>query len=564
MIIKELTIKNFKSYGNTTQKLTLNTDKGELILLVGENGAGKSSMLQSVDFILFGKCRGNRKKSATLSTLTNRINGSELLVTIDFDSGNNNINIHRGISPNILRLVENGIENERAGKANITDKIEEYVGLDMETFKSFISMSVNDFKDFISLSNEEKQLLLDKLFNLEIINILNSILKDLVKVNKTHITKFDSEISTLQDSIESIQRSIEKAIEKEKSNINAEIEQLKTDMDAKKGEYQTLKEKVEKIKLKDKEVRDEIDSEKEQLININNDIKSVDKDIELYNSGKCPVCKTDFNNDHFHNLLDVLEEKKVSLLKIKEEVDANLKLVRERQSKLQKISDDANSSFSNITYLLRDYKSKIDKLTNQKEKASGNSSVNIEEFQKTIEDLSEKKNISEESHSVCKDKEIYYKELTKVFSEDGVKKTIIANIVKPINHFLSENLKKMKLPFQVQLDDTFTAVIKQLGEEIEHDSLSTGEHRRLSMTILISYLMLIRTKHQINILFLDEIFSSIDNEGVDDILNLLKDFAKNYKINIFVVHHAIVSQEYFDRIIRINKDIFSSIDEVEM
>ena len=159
---------------------------------------------------------------------------------------------------------------------------------------------------------------------------------------------------------------------------------------------------------------------------------------------------------------------------------------------------------------------------------------------------------------------MYYKELTRVFGEDGVKKSIIAGIIKPINHFIQENVKKMALPFQVKLDETFTAEIRHLGNVIEHDSLSTGETKKINISILIAYLKLIRTKKHINILFLDEIFSSIDIEGCEDILNLLKSFANDYNINIFVVHHAILNQEIFDRILQINKDVFTTINEISL
>ena len=152
--------------------------------------------------------------------------------------------------------------------------------------------------------------------------------------------------------------------------------------------------------------------------------------------------------------------------------------------------------------------------------------------------------------------------MNRIFGEDGVKKAIIAGIIKPINHFIKENVKTMGLPFDVQLDETFTAEIKMLGVPIEHDSLSTGETKKINIAILIAYLKLIRTKKHINILFLDEVFASIDIEGIDSILGLLKSFANDYNINIFVVHHAILSQEMFDRIIKINKDIFSSVEEV--
>lgn len=564
MIISEIGIKGFKSFGNNEQTLKLNNEKGELILLTGSNGNGKSSFIESFEYVLYGKVKSMKKKKwATLSTLPNRIN-NELQNRIKFVSNGTEIEVVRGINPGTLKLIENGLENDRAGKANLDEKIENYIGMDIETFKSFISMSINDFKNFISLSTDEKQLLLDKLFNLEVINILNQILKDLNKVNKIQLAKYDSEISTLNDSISSIQRSIQKAIEKEKLNIQSEIDEIKKQIDDRKSEYQLLKEKVEKIKVKENELKTELDSEKEQYINLNSEIKSAQKDIDLYDSGKCPTCGTDFDNDHFHNLKDVLLEKKNSLESLRNEIEANIRGIKEKQVKLQGISDTTTKSFNDITYLLRNYKTQIEKLQSQKDRESGQSNVNVVEFENTIKELESKKETSVEYQTISKEKELYYKELSKVFGEDGVKKTIISSIIKPINHFINDNVKKMSLPFQVQLDETFTAQIKQFGVVIEHDSLSTGETKKINISILIAYLKLIRTKKHINILFLDEIFSSIDIEGCEDILNLLKSFANDYNINIFVVHHAILNQEVFDRIIHINKDVFTTINEINI
>ena len=578
MIISELGIRGFKSYGNNEQTLKLNTDKGELILLVGNNGAGKSSLLDSFDYTLYGKVRGKKKKWATLSTLPNRING-ELLNRIKFISNGTNVEIKRGISPSVLELWENEVLNERAGKSNVDEKIEKYIGMDIETFKSFISMSINDFKNFISLSNEEKQLLLDKLFNLEVINILNGILKDINKNNKVRMASFDAEIKTLDESIESIKRSIDKAIEREKQeaqlalerekeDIQAEIDRITNEMNSKKDDYKSLKDKIEKIKQKENELSEELDVEKKQYLNTQNDIKNVQREIDLYDSGKCPTCRTDFNSDHFVNLRTSLVDKKTGFENIKVEIEGNIAKVKERQTKLKALSDTTTNSFNDLNFLLRNYKSEIDKLTKKKESqqvpVNTTPSVNIQEFQNTITELEEKKVVSNDNVTVCKEKELYYKELNRIFGEDGVKKSIISGIIKPINHFINENIKKMGLPFEVKLDETFTAEIKQLGSIIEHDSLSTGETKKVNISILIAYLKLIRTKRHINILFLDEVFSSIDIEGIDSILALLKSFANDYNINIFVVHHAILNQEMFDRILKINKEVFSSIEEVNL
>jgi DNA repair exonuclease SbcCD ATPase subunit len=561
MLISEIGIRGFKSYGNNEQVLKLNTEKGELILLVVNNGAGKSSLLDSFDYVLYGKVRGKKKRWSTLSTLPNRING-ELQNRIKFKSLGTEVEVKRGINPNTLELYENGVLNERAGKANIDERIENYIGMDIETFKSFISMSINDFKNFISLTTEEKQLLLDKLFNLEVINILNTILKELNKNNKIRMASLDSEISTLNESIQSIQNSINKSIEKEKENIQVEIDSIKSEMDSKKDDYKTIKDKIEKIKSKDLELKDEMEKEKSQYIIIQTDIKGVQKDIDLYDSGKCPTCKTDFDSEHFVALRSTLVEKKESLEKIKSEIESNIKVIKEKQVKLQSISDDATKAFNDITYFLKNCKSQIERLQSKQQKEDGKNSENIQEFQNTILELNEKKITSSNNISSCKDKELYYKELNRIFGEDGVKKSIISGIIKPINYFINENIKKMGMHFEVSLDETFTAEIKHLGSQIDHDTLSTGEQKKVNVAILIAYLKLIRTKKHINVLFLDEVFSSIDLEGISDILSLLKSFSNDYNINIFVVHHALLNHENFDRIIRINKEIFSSIEEV--
>ena len=562
MVISEISIKNFKSYGNAPQTLKLNTEKGELILLSGSNGMGKSSVISSFDFVLYGKCKGTKKKWATLSTLPNRINGTDVLNTIKFKSNGVDVELKRGLVPSKLELWENGILNEKAGKSNIESKIEDYVGMDIETFKSFISMSIDSFKNFISLTSEEKQLLLDKLFNLEVINILKDILKELAKVNKNKITNLDTEISTLEDSINSIKRSIDRAIEREKENIDLEISKLADEMNSNKELYISLKDKVQKIKEKEDFLKSELDQERKQFITIQNDIKNVDKEINLYNSGKCPTCSTDFNNDHFIELKDSLIEKKTTLESVLKEIQSNIEKVREKETKLKNIANNTTNSFNDVNYLLKNYKSKIDELT-RKKNTTKSDNINISEFEDSIKEISTKKEKSINNKSELKEKELYYKELGRIMGEDGVKKSIISGIIKPINHFISENIASMGLPFDVKLDETFSAQIKSLGNLIEHDSLSTGETKLINISILISYLKLIRTKKNVNILFLDEVFSSIDLENISKILTLLKQFSQEYKINIFVVHHAIMNEEIFDRIISIEKNIFSSIVEVE-
>ena len=138
---------------------------------------------------------------------------------------------------------------------------------------------------------------------------------------------------------------------------------------------------------------------------------------------------------------------------------------------------------------------------------------------------------------------------------------MISKIVVPINHFIQENLDQMNVEFTVKLDDQFSARLYLLGQEIDVESISTGENKIVSICIMLAYLKLIRMKRHINLLFLDEVFSSIDIENIYKVLKLLKSFANEYNINIFLVHHAMLDNTYFDRIIKVEKNITSNIIE---
>ena len=560
MIIEEISIRGYKSFGNTEQVVKFNTESGELILLCGSNGSGKSSILECVEYALYGKVKSMKNKKWTkASLLPNRING-ELLNKIKFKSSGSEIEVVRGISPNILKVLENGLEIDKAGKASLDERIEKLVGIDIETFKSFISLSINDFKNFISLSSEEKKLLLDKLFNLEVINILSDILKELNKTNKIGLARLDAEIGSLASSIRSIDLSIQKALEREKEDLDQEISVLNSEIEKRKEEYKLLREKKDKISLKENEINTHLDKEKEELYKIKNNLGNVDREIGLYNSGKCPTCKVSFDGQFFSDLRNELEQKKIGVEKILEQITGNITALGEKKKKLAELSSEVTTSFNDLTYLLRNYKAQIDQL-NAKKNSGASQNHSTQEFENTKSELLSKMDIVSGENVVLQEKEVYYKELSKILSEDGVKKSIISKIIEPINHFVAENLRKMRIPFQVVLDQNFNAEIKNLNEVIEQDSLSTGENKRINICIMIAYLKMIRTKRHINILFLDEVFSSIDLEGIESILLLLKDFANNYKISIFVVHHALMSGEFFDRIISVNKDVFSQITE---
>jgi DNA repair exonuclease SbcCD ATPase subunit len=154
-------------------------------------------------------------------------------------------------------------------------------------------------------------------------------------------------------------------------------------------------------------------------------------------------------------------------------------------------------------------------------------------------------------------------ELKTILSENGVRKELISSLVPPINDSLISLLEKINYPYYVQLDDNFDALIYDRGELIHSEMISNGEERILNVCIAVSYIEMVRKMNNINILFMDEVFQSIHKDNINLILNLLKDFSKKNKINVILVHHGLeeVDSKIFDRIISVEKDLFSDIKE---
>lgn len=552
MILESLKLKNFRSFGNNENILEFDTEKGNLILLAAPNGSGKSSAMQAIDYTIHGKVKIN-SKTLKMDSLPNRYN-SGLETELNFLSGKDRITVKRKQNPNKLELFINNEPYERAGKSNVQSKIDEYVGFDLESWKSFISLSINDFKDFMSLKPEEKRLLLDKLFNLELINTLTKVLKEKKKQYKHQIDLIDTEIRSYESSLLEFKNSIIKLKNSEELNIETQKEEIKKMISSKKDEYSLLQDKLKKCDTKEVEITQKLRTLQDNISKTNYEIKTYEEKITLFNSGKCPTCGSNLSADTYDSYRSELNQTLTGLKSLIVELKTEYQDFNEKSIKLKKITIETNSLFVELKSYLQNLKQKLESLNID----SNNSSI-ILQLEESINRIEEKSSQSKNSIVDVKQEDSVLEHLIKLFSNDGIKKSIISKIVVPVNHFIEENLQDLNMNFKVKLDDEFDAKIEVMGEEIEVETLSTGEKRRVNLAILMAYLKLIRLKKHVNILFLDEVFSGVDIDGIYDIIKMLKNFAKEYKINIFLVHHAMLDKSHFDKIIRIEKGITSNI-----
>jgi DNA repair exonuclease SbcCD ATPase subunit len=324
MIIQELEWKNFKSFGEVVQKITFSPN-GELILLAGKNGSGKTAIKDAIEYALFGKISGKKKKFLAIKKAINRINSTNLRVGIKFLNNNNQfISITRNAEPNILKvLIDN--EDKSENFSNFSDKEKDkIIGFTYEIFKSFISMSMKNFEDFLQLTDAKKEELLNKLFQLEDLIAIQNLVKELYtnnnQVYQFQIKRLDvlkKEIVNLKEIITALPdiTDIDLKLENLKKNINS----YKEPFILKQNQFKNAKEKLFEFNKKIQEGSPlKIDYEK-QMQKVTWEQEQQESRLKLFEQGKCPYCLTNLtDDDHQEELIKLKEEIRLNGIKINE------------------------------------------------------------------------------------------------------------------------------------------------------------------------------------------------------------------------------------------------------
>jgi len=555
MNILEWTWKNYKSYGSVPQTIRFTPGRGELILLLGSNGSGKSSMITSLDVGFFGEEQNKQGKRLTQKNLPNRVNG-HLEINVKFQTDE---------VMEVTRTMDNATSSMKTsllvdkipyGKANkIDDKIAEKIGFDYKTYKSFISMNVNNFKNFISLTPEEKRILLDKLFNLEVINDLNKILKQLSKTNDLSFNAINSEIRVYRENIEQLEATIKSVTEKNQDDKSQQLRELKELLASKKPAFTALEESKTGLEELISEIQEGLSELNLKVRDIDRDIREINVKIELFESGKCPTCHTALVGE-----LNLLPEFQERLDKTREVRDKIAKKIAKGQNGLRDTKTEHDA-------VRREYDGMLANLSELRTKMNLMKEVEVTDvsaFSDNVSSLNGKLSSKEEEYLEVQKLKHVYDMLSPIWGELGVKRDIIDSIVGPLNEFIAEDLVHVKTRFAVELDNNFDAHISEWNQEIDPDTLSTGEAKKINLIIMLAYIKMLRMKRNINVLFLDEVFASIDIKGIDDILILFKKFANERNVNVILVHHSELKEWFFDRIIHIKKGTFSYIEETHL
>ena len=544
MKIEKIEFKNIFSYGEQIQTIEYD-DTGKLVLLKGQSGAGKSAILSLPCLLLYGKLEKVPKPA-----IANRINKNGW-IRGTIKQGQHIYVIERNFSPNSITVWKDNENIENYGSKDAQLFIDsEIIDIPQTTYSNMISISMKSFKSFLKMSPADRKQIIDRVFDLEIINVVYENIKKDMRELGSSINGDNSTIFSLTQTIKNANNELQKIQEKLLSTENKDkIEENNNKITENNLKLDKLTEGYNQYVNKQQEIISQLNIFKKQQIENNVNIKSIQEKINLFNQEKCPTCGTSFSSEQFITLKDNL----TTLMNDKIIIDDTLKSnISTLNTNNQQIQDYLNK----IAYAVNKIKNDINVLTSEnlviQEKMKSSSEFQAVQniIEKTTEQLETIKNNIEIKNKQMLD----LQNLSVVYSIDGVKQKVINNYLPLLNKEIENNLILLNVPYGLEFDSKFDPHLKDLGVELDPTTLSDGEMTRVDIIVLCSLFKLLKRRYpSINIFNLDEVISTLDNSNSGAVLEFLKTFAKDNKLNCFVVSHTDLYLENFDEIIEVEK-----------
>lgn len=542
MRIKKIEWRNFSSYGNRTQGIEFG-EEANLYQVVGENGAGKSSISQVITFGLYGKLEGKKLKD-----IPNRINGNAW-VRITLDSHGSEIVVERGLEPSFFRLYINGIEYDQAGVRSVQDYLsEDLLGIPYYVFNNTISLSINDFKSFIKMSSQDKRSIIDKIFGFHVLNQMRDLLKEENRKVREMMENLSGRLSSVESSIQSSLNEMDNLASRIEEESSSRKEELQKSLETFEGLQNMHNQKTEEFREIESDLQTEISNTQRLIIEARTKLQEVNKKIKLYELDQCPTCQSSLDSEFHHCIKDGLISDQSSVNQQLEDSNSLMSQLKEREREMSATKRDIMDKGRKIEIRINEIRRDLKTLN------ESSNDLQLQSLQRIVDNLQVEREKMETETFKNQEKNNWLKTLDEILGEKGVKQMAIRTILPSLNSEILELLGKMHLDYQVIFDEEFNATIYHMGVEIPTQTLSTGEMKKVDFVVLIAIMKLMKMKFSsINLLFLDELFSSVDPDGVHSILRILRSVCKELGLNIFVINHAPMPHEIFDWKLEVTK-----------
>ena len=552
---------NFLSSGNTWTEIQL--DRSPNTLVVGENGAGKSTMLDALCFSLFGK----PFRKINIPQLINSVNQKGLMVEVNFTIGSTEYRVVRGEKPKLFEIYKDGnLINQVASRREYQVLLEQNIlKLNYNSFTQIVILGSSTFVPFMQLPAQQRRDIIEDLLDIKIFTTMNVLLKERLSDNKLKITDVKNALMVEDEKL----NVHENYIHEIETKNRARIANLMSEVDKSESSISRLEISIESNNAKIKELQDSITDEEsvnkklQDILKIeskfDDKIKKIRKDIKFFEDNNvCPTCDQDIDKtikdakitqgknkvDEVTNALDKLQ---IELNKENQRLLDIAEVNKEIQEYLTKVTDE-NNQISSLNRYIKQMRESIDTEVSDstdlkaENKKLRNIKKGIEALEKKRKEHINEKELLDVAFEMLRDK--------------GIKTQIVRQYIPVMNKLVNKYLAAMEFFVSFELDEKFEETIKSRHRDsFSYSSFSEGEKMRIDLSLLLTWRSIAKMKNSTNtnLLILDEVFdASLDSNGCDEFLKLLNELGQD--TNIFVISHkGDILQDKFRSVIRFEK-----------
>ena len=561
IIFRAVRWKNLLSTGNYFTEIKLDSNANTLV--VGENGSGKSTMLDALCFGLFGKAFRNVNKPQ----LINSINGKDCVVEIELDCNNKSYKIIRGIKPNVFEIYQNGdLLNQDAAIRDYQEYLEKFIlKMNYKSFTQIVILGSASFVPFMQLSASDRRNIIEDLLDIQIFSTMNSLVKDKLSTNKdaTGTKKYDIDLTKQKYDLE------KKHIDELKQNNDDKVKEYESEVLNSNQTIQALHAEIAnatgqvEVYSTDVALQTETESKVKKLGKLESQIESnlskFQKDISFFqHNDDCPTCRqsiaTEFKEGQIQSLQTKTTQCELGLKDLEAKLldeQAKLNKIAETQKAIQKLQIDIATKNTSINEVNK-YIVKIQKEILALKETKGSTQLQESQLQELASQLKQ----LESDLKLLIEEKTYYEAATSLLRDTGIKTKIIKQYLPIINKLVNKYLSSLDFFVNFNLDESFKETIKSRHrDDFSYHNFSEGEKQRIDMALMLTWRAVAKLKNSsnTNLLILDETFdSSLDTTGTEELMKILHMLEG---VNLFVISHkGDILQDKFLNVIRFGKE----------
>ena len=558
---KKVRYKTFLSTGQ--QFIEIQLDRSSKTLVVGENGAGKSTMLDALCFGLFQRAFRNIKKEQ----MVNSINEKDCVVELEFTIGATDWKVLRGMKPVRFEIYKNGnVMNQNAAVNDQQRWLEEHVlKLNYKSFTQIVILGSASFVPFMQLTAPNRREVIEDLLDIKIFSAMGLILKERVRGVNERLREISIKKNLLEEKIDmqnGFIQEIENTSKKDVKDKKDKIKSINEQIDRYEDDLKEMSEELDAIN-KDMEMLSDCNTKLRKLGNLkgklSNKVSTITKEHKFFNENvTCPTCTQNIEESFRLNKINEAESKAKELKKGYEELESAIKLEEDREQTFKKLSSEAtkltheisktNTRISGLENQSRDLEQEIQTITEQLKNRTAEKHA-LETLLSQLDDL-------QKDQSEFREKNAYHEFAHSLMKDGGVKSKIIKRYLPLMNQQINKYLQLMDFYINFSLDDEFKESVKSpIHDKFSYESFSEGEKMRIDLSLLFTWREIARMKNSAstNLLILDEIFdSSLDGFGTDYFTKIIKYVVSD--ANVFIISHKTDDLiDSFDKIIKFDK-----------